>query len=426
RKKSPLDSLNEFHLFALVFLIQFGLQAFLVKYIFTRDFVTRISNVKKKMEEITGGDGDLTSRVSITQFDEVGETVDVINRFMENLRIILKKVSETSGYVYESANELSQSVEQASAVSEEMMASIESVSQSTGEQISVAESTRRTLEEMVQAVDRISQNVNQQSVAVEETSSSITEMAGSIQSVSHTTTNAQELANNLVQISSQGGMFVKKSLEAIKEIESSSQYVGEMVTVISQIAEQTNLLAMNAAIEAAHAGSAGKGFAVVADEVRKLAENSARSAGEIVSHIKVMTDQINNGVKLAEETGEAFEFISQDINQASILITEISSAMKEQSLGTSEVLNAVGKVVETTSDIKNLAQEEKTNSESVSRSMDNLVSVSSQINQSVEEQTQGNQDIVRMVERVSDVAQINKRVVEELHSVLHQFKLDDI
>ena len=112
-------------------------------------------------------------------------------------------------------------------------------------------------------------------------------------------TNAAEAmaatADDAERVTKEGALALEKSVEQMKNISQSTEYVSETINkltisskkindisaVISGIAEQTNLLALNAAIEAARAGEAGRGFAVVAEEVRKLAEQSRRQPNRL-------------------------------------------------------------------------------------------------------------------------------------------------
>jgi len=97
-------------------------------------------------------------------------------------------------------------------------------------------------------------------------------------------------------------------------IEASAQQISQIIGVIDEIAFQTNLLALNAGVEAARAGDAGRGFAVVASEVRALAQRSAGAAKDIKSLISTSSSQVEQGVKLVRESGDAL--VAQALTQA--------------------------------------------------------------------------------------------------------------
>jgi methyl-accepting chemotaxis protein len=70
------------------------------------------------------------------------------------------------------------------------------------------------------------------------------------------------------------------------------------------VARQTNFLAINAAIEAAHAGSSGTGFAVLAAEIRQLSTRTAEAATSIGERITAATQGIDEELERAGQINE--------------------------------------------------------------------------------------------------------------------------
>jgi methyl-accepting chemotaxis protein len=145
-------------------------------------------------------------------------------------------------------------------------------------------------------------------------------------------------------------------------IEHSSSQISNIIGVIDEIAFQTNLLALNAGVEAARAGEAGKGFAVVAQEVRELAQRSAKAAKEIKDLIRNSANEVESGVRLVRETGEALRTIECLIVTINEHMDAIAVSAQEQSAGLSEVNMAVNQMDQVTQ--QNAAMVEEANAAS--------------------------------------------------------------
>ena len=98
--------------------------------------------------------------------------------------------------------------------------------------------------------------------------------------------------------------------------------------------------------------------------MRELAQRSAQAAKEIKELIRNSTDEVNNGVKLVSETGEALKTIQENIIAVNEHMQSIASSAREQSTGLSEVNTAVNQMDQMTQ--QNAAMVEETTAASAS------------------------------------------------------------
>ena len=185
-------------------------------------------------------------------------------------------------------------------------------------------------EEIAATSENVSQSASEQAVSVEETSASVEQMSAGISQNNENANLTDKIATESANDAIEGGKAVKQTALAMNQI-------AEKITVIEDIAYQTNILALNASIEAARAGAQGRGFSVVATEVRKLAERSQTAASGI-------SNLTSNSVNVAERAGQLFDQIIPNIKKTADLVQEISAASDEQSLGASQIANAMGQL----------------------------------------------------------------------------------
>ena len=121
---------------------------------------------------------------------------------------------------------------------------------------------------------------------------------------------------------------------------------------------------MNAAVEAARAGEQGRGFAVVASEVRSLAGRSASAAKEIKGLIDESVKNVDNGSRLVADAGRTMADVVNQVRRVNDLMAEITVASKEQSLGVSQVGQAVAQLDEMTQ--QNAAMVEESSASAIS------------------------------------------------------------
>jgi methyl-accepting chemotaxis protein len=263
----------------------------------TRTITQPINEAVKVAETVSSG--DLTSDIQVNSNDETGQLMHALKTMNSNLVNIVGQVRNGTDLI--------------ATASTEIAAGNQDLSSRTEEQASSLEETASSMEELTSTVRFNAENARQ----------------------------ANELAISASEIASRGGSVVGEVVNTMGSINDSSRKIVDIISVIDGIAFQTNILALNAAVEAARAGEQGRGFAVVASEVRNLAQRSASAAKDIKGLIDDSVQKVQIGSELVDKAGQTMEEIVQSIGRVTQIMTQISNASEEQSIGIAQVNDAI-------------------------------------------------------------------------------------
>lgn len=149
--------------------------------------------------------------------------------------------------------------------------------------------------------DTLSDNLHQVSATMEELAASATDISGN-----------QASLNN-----------------EIKNVNTVTGKIDEVMDFIKDIADETRLLGLNAAIEAARAGEAGLGFGVVAQEIRKLSADSKETVGKIKDLTTIIKISVEKTVQMGGETTSTIEQQAAAIEEVTASVQEITSLTEQ-------------------------------------------------------------------------------------------------
>ncbi|MCA1325167.1 methyl-accepting chemotaxis protein [Herbaspirillum sp. alder98] len=259
--------------------------------------------------------GDLSTRLHVTRGDEIGRLMQSFNGISEGLSAVVASVRSGTDEINTAASEIA-----------------------AGNL-------------------NLSSRTEQQAGALEETASAMEQLTSTVKQNADNAQQADHLADSASSVASQGGEVVNQVVDTMTAINTSSQRIVDIISVIDGIAFQTNILALNAAVEAARAGEQGRGFAVVASEVRTLAQRSAVAAKEIKELIDASVHTVDNGGQLVQKAGSTMSDVVSSVQRVSTVIREITTASREQSDGIDQINRAIAQMDQTTQQNAALVEE---------------------------------------------------------------------
>ena len=324
-------------------------------------------------------------KIKVTTNDDIGQLGTAFNDMTDNLRDLVRKVSQSSGLVASTSQELTSGAEQSAQASNQIAVAIMDVFSGTEKQLSVVENTTQIVSQISKGINHILDSSKVVSMSSDKAAESALEGSKAIDMTINQMNNIEKSVNSSAQV--------------IDSLGERSNEISQIIDTISGIAEQTNLLALNAAIEAARAGEQGRGFAVVADEVRKLAEQSSGAAKQIslliteiqndtqeaISAMNKGTHEVSIGTEVVKTADRAFKEIKDLVDTVLTQVREISIEIQETANGSNKIVEAVSEINEISRTIVDQTQTVSAATEEQSASIEEIASASQMLSKMAQE-----------------------------------------
>ena len=317
----------------------------LVNVFIGRSVIKPLETVRAKIAEMS--EGHLSgSSIHIRSNDELGELAAAVNEMAEYNNNI---ISDIHYYAEEIAKE---------------NLCVKPRAQYVGDYIpvkksleSIVESMRGVVENVESAGREVSTSSAQMSANSAVLSQAAAEEADTASQLTGKAAPARSMTEETVASMNEGSEKMSRMLDAMREINTTSSQIANIIKTIQDISFQTNILSLNASIEAARAGAAGKGFAVVAGEVGNLANKTAQAAKSTTGLIETSLKAVEHGTVIANETAEMLGMIVSKAGESATVVEEIADASTKQAESVTQVLGGMNSISSAVNQISVSARE---------------------------------------------------------------------
>ncbi len=366
----------------------------LLVFFISRSVIRNLNKVIYVSDQVA--DGNLAvDPVDYAGKDEIGRLAASINAMGYSLKEMVEKIAGISETVSGQSEELTQSANEVKSGSQQVATTMQELASGSESQANSASELASVMGDFSQKV----QEANERGAHIDETSSHVLGM----------TEDGSSLMDSSIEQMQKIDGIVQDAVKKVQGLDSQSQEISKLVSVIKDIAEQTNLLALNAAIEAARAGEHGKGFAVVADEVRKLAEQVGVSVTDITNIVSNIQTESSN-------VTESLQGGYKEVEQGTSQIEKTGKTFASIHSSVSEMVESVQMVSGNLAAIAAKSQE-------MNASIEEIASISEEAAAGVEQTSASSQQTSSSMEEVANSSEQLSGLAEELNGLVRQFRL---
>lgn len=330
-----------------------------------------------------GEQGNLTVRTQHNSKDEIGQLSFSFNQMMEQITRLVQQTNQSARDVLATAGELLNSSNLTATSAREIAIATEEIANGASSLATEAERGNGLTHEISLQMKHVVEANANMGVSANEVQNASRQGTFYMAELTTKTTLTEDMTRTI--------------FENVGRLKESTSSIRKILDVLNDMTKQTNILSLNAAIEAARAGTAGKGFMVVADEIRKLAEQSKQSIGIVGKITDTIQMEIGETVAALSESYPVFQEQIKSVKEAELIFKQVQTHMS----GFVEQLSAVTDSILLLDESQNVLTEAMTNvsavSEEASATSEEVASLSN-------EQLSISQGIVKLSEKLAGLS----------------------
>ncbi|WP_410511903.1 HAMP domain-containing methyl-accepting chemotaxis protein [Paenibacillus sp. BR2-3] len=361
----------------LVFMITFG-----IAWVLIRSFLTPVNKLQAALREIS--EGDLRQQIHSPYNDELGTLSHHFDHMVVRVRDMLMQTKAVGSSLAVYANSFQESSSITANTNQDIVRTIQEISVGADRQAGESEESACLIQELEREINEITEYTGV--------------MLRTSKQANDNTLQGSAAVNALQEVSEHSRESVGKVYEAMKKLTAQSRDISRITNSITEISTQTNILSLNAAIEAARAGTYGKGFGVIADEVRHLSEQTKESSVHISKIINELQEGMADFQKSMLETRKNLEDQERQV-------AETLSSFKAIDQSNAEISKQIGQIHDKVDVAKTMNSRLAESVQSVASIAEETAAGVQEVNASSMQQDKAIHDIARQAAEINELSQ---------------------